>query len=475
MKARKIIGKACSVAVLLLPVGCATTFHDFPPNTTSTPAPQPTLSTVFVPISIPLATLQDAAERQMQPRTVEVARYNESINGGADKPKGISLGYAITRSISLSGTGTNALNTNIHLEYWMAGRRRLLEDGSGPLINFSCGTNGEPGRVADIGLSTTLTIKPDWDVDARTSVGRVSAGNRCLVTVFNIDLTDKILDFLRGRVQKAAEALDQRIESDAHLKDRVTAAWQTLSQPIAIGQDTWLTIDPRALVVTPIKVDSSVRITVGLKAYPRVVLGQKPAVDSKPLPDAEMDVPSDAFSVFLPVDLQYAAVSQQVRKLLKIDEGGIRYPPVGNNYLKAADAEVFGYGRSAVIRIRFDGSAKGYLYLTGKPTYDAVTDVLTFPDLDFTIESKNLLLKQIDWLKHEDIRDDLRSRLKLDLASSVKQVRANIHKWLNQPIGNLQLQGNLSDLRLLGVHSDAAQGRFVVYLTLNGTLAATVK
>ena len=132
------------------------------------------------------------------------------------------------------------------------------------------------------------------------------------------------------------------------------------------------------------------------------------------------------------------------------------------------------YGTKAVVRFEFNGSAKGIGYLVGTPAFDAVRQRLSFPDLDYTIETRNLLLKIADWFNHEALRDDLRARLILDLSGPVGDARARLQRAMNQRLGAVQANGGVDLLRLLGFYADPNRGSFTTQLEADGNLSLSV-
>jgi len=462
------------LAVIVTVAGACHGINPSLPSVVPDPMPVAPPSSVSVPVTMPLASLQAMAEASV-PTSAGAAPYNEAFGtGGPDEPScGFNAGYAVDRSpISITGAGSS-LTTAFSVSYGATVRHRVPCPGA--LLEVSCGWGGEPRRTATMSLTTDITIDRTWGFASHSRSNGVQAGNRCKVSIFNIDVTDKITGKLGDQLTALAGALDQRIVSAVQLRDRAEVAWTRLQTPLRLTDNAHLMLHPDQAGIIPLTFDGGViRTGVWLSAHPEILLGRTPTPGTVPLPTATPPSGGDVFVVVLPVSATYGLINQQLRKLLKLDERGYRYPPVGKRYITVTDVEVYGYGKQAVVRVGFKGSAKGTMYLTGTPSYDVLNDVLSFPDLDFTVETRNLLVKAANWFAHDTFRDDLRQRLALKLGDQLNTAKQQLSTALNSKVGEVQLSGSAGQLNLLGVYADARKGTFEAMFQASGTLRAAL-
>jgi hypothetical protein len=326
-----------------------------------------------------------------------------------------------------------------------------------------------------VSLVTSLNIGQDWTAAVNTQVAPVAAGNRCTISFLQIDVTDRITGFLGPRINQLMAGLSSDVTQRLSLRSRAEDAWKTMLAPAKLMENLWLVIDPQSVAMSPLSVSgNALQLTVRLSALPQVVYGAMPAAPQRPLPNLEPTVPGSEFRVNVPVKLQRDEVNLELNKALHASEGGLRYPPVGSPYLLVTSAELYPYGDRAVLRLNFEGSAKGHAYFIGTPTYNAVTNRLSFPDLEYDIDTKNLFLKLIEWLKHDEFRDDLRGRLVVDLSSKIQPLRQQLEAALNRTAGAVKFAGQVASLRLLGILADQSANAFVLYTEASGNLTITV-
>ena len=91
-------------------------------------------------------------------------------------------------------------------------------------------------------------------------------------------------------------------------------------------------------------------------------------------------------------------------------------------------------GSKLLFEVIFTGSKKGKLYLIGTPTYDPNTHVISFPDLEFDIRSRDAILKSAKWLFDKKLTTLLREKALYDLTEQLELARKEIETQLNTPM-----------------------------------------
>jgi hypothetical protein len=433
-------------------------------------------SIVDIPLSASLAFVRNQLEAAV-PRSLSVTPFNEQINGGADNcdDGGVSFGWGIDRTPIRMAANGNTLGMSFGVEYWVKARAKPdLLIGCGPLLGASCG-EGEPRRTANLSIAVPLAVTPNWALAANNANVAAAPTNRCVVTIFEKDVTDTVMAAFRHRLQEQANGLNAKLRQ-LDLRSRLQSAWDSLSQPVAVAPNTWLSVNPTELRVSPLTGDAdTVRMSLGMSAMPAIVVGTPPPPQPRPLPDASAAVAGSGFHLAVPVIAQTSELTSQLRRALRLDEGGIRYPATGKFFVKPDDAELTAYGRRVVVRIHFKGSAKGTLYLTGTPMWDGATNTLTVPDMDYTLETRNLLLKFAQWTEGVRFRDDLRNRIRFNLAPQIGQARALAEQALNRRAGIVQLTGSVTALRVAGLYVHPGDSSVRVIAVADGAVRADIQ
>ena len=425
-----------------------------------------------MPILLRLEQLRTKAEATLQ-KKIGVPPFNHQIGGGPDYPAcGIGLGFDIERgALSMRGRGSS-IATDFGLKYRIAVRKRVpCRKFFGPLFEGRCGYGREGLRQAAVTLTSTFRLNRDWNADLVTIAGPLRPITRCNARVFGgaLDITGFVMSSFKAAIDKMAKELDTEAEKALALRSRAEEVWRRLQAPIEVDEGLWLTVSPQTMGYAPLTVvGSEVRTGVRLIARPEVVLGPKPSSSSAPLPEAEAVESSDDFRVLLPVRLEHNGLRSQLKR--RIAKEGVRFPPIGNRQIRVVDVDVYGYGTKAVLRVDFVGGADGRMYLVGTPTYSGAMNTLSFPDLEYDLETKNLILKVMDWFNHEEFRGYLRGEAVLDLSEDVQRARSRLTAALNKDYEGLRMKGTVASLDLLGFYGKPETTEFLTYLQSRGTL-----
>ena len=113
-----------------------------------------------------------------------------------------------------------------------------------------------------------------------------------------------------------------------------------------------------------------------------------------------------------------------------------------------------------LIDVSFDGYKKGTLHLSGSPLLDTAKQVLTMPDLSFSVDSRDMLINIAKGLFRKKIMKKLKDQSVFDIAELIKNNKSIIEARLNQQLTDwLSTRGNFNELKLIGLlpHKNAVQ------------------
>ena len=440
------------------------------------PAPEPPkaeLSYLNIPIVIPLQSIEKAADAEV-PHTLGVDPFKYRMYGGAAPPAcGIDGGYAITREpLATSGTG-ETITTSADLGYWLKGRKQI--PCPGPATVASCGTDGEPPRTARVSIDTALAILPDMTAKAQSTVGGVVPGNRCVLHPLEQDVTDEVVTGLSAAVAKTLPAVDKRLAAALDLRKRMQTGWARMNEPAELRPNVWLALNPEGIGIVPVSAaNGELHTGIQLRLRPVVTAGKKPPPSAKPLPPADVATPEDTFKLQIPVQMEQAYVQARLDKALDLDQGGMTMSMAGYN-VRVTSADVYGEGSQVVIKLTFSGDLNGTAYLKGTPVYDPDTRMLSFPDLDYTLDTNEALLRTANWFAQGQLRDRLRERFTVDMTQPVENMKQGLETVLNARRGNTQLHGTVQEFRLLGVYRLPNGDVLTAFLEAKGRISAEIE
>jgi hypothetical protein len=339
--------------------------------------------------------------------------------------------------------------------------------------HFQCGCEGEKWcwgskegrRHAKIGIDTTLAWSTNWHLTSTTKLVPNVMENKCVLGSFlwAKDLTKKVDDVFSTKLNGVAKkTIDENVPGFTNFRAHAEKAWASLQQPIPLGGGTnaWLVLAPSAIKVSPISGNGSVvQTSIGLVAQPRVLLDDKPNASQAPLPPLSESAPSSGIHVALSGELPY----RELRTLLEKELIGRRYPATGKRYVTIRGVDIYGTERGVAVQVRVDGSAKGSMYLEGGLTYDGASDEIRTTDLEFTLDTRNVIVKTIDWLKHDQIRDAIRASARFSVRAKLTKLRETLSAALTQELApGVKLDGAVNALRVTAVTTEADAIRFGV-------------
>jgi hypothetical protein len=365
----------------------------------------------------------------------------------------VSVAFEVKREpfkVSLDGE-TARMSALIHYS-----GRGWYDPPVGPTVSASCGVGQTDARPrAGVSVSARMGLTENWKLQARTRVDRVAPASNekrdeCRVTVIGIDVTERVLNAARGVLVKNTPAIDRAI-AGLDIRSRFEEWWNILQSPIELTDSVWLMINPTTVRKGPAAGEGTMLIaTVGLTASPRVILGPRPVVTPKPLPPLDTATVTEGLHILAEGVIDYSTASQLLTRELR----GRRFERAGRSLrIRKVTVSGIGGGRLAV-QVEFDGSVAGHVYFVGTPRFDEAKGELYVPDLDFDVATSHLLVSGLDWIKHDDVVQLLRSKAHIPVADGLAQASRYLHDGLNRNLSrDVRLEGQVQTVRAIDVHA----------------------
>lgn len=407
----------------------------------------PTLptSTLDIPLTYDLTPVVRALEGAVPRKFGNIDERKKTSN-----PR-MEIAYEATRnpfSVSLDGQ-TARITAVVHYK-----GRGFYNPRVGPNISSSCGINDEMPR-ARISIATDLRITPEWKLRGRTRVANVTPyseerRDQCRVTAFKIDVTERVINATRAALEKQRPTIDRRIGA-LDVRSRFENWWQLLGQPIQLTDSVWLLIRPSAVRMGQnVGVKRTLVTALGFSASPVVITGAKPVVPPTQLPPLATAAVGDGLHIMLEGVISYDLATDLLRKHLK----GRKVERSGQK-LQVKDVRLFGIGGGKLaLELTFGGDVAGHIYFVGTPRYDAGTNELFVPDLDYDVGSKSMLVSGVEWVKHDEIRNFFRDNARWSIGDVMQTGKAQLEKGLNRDLANgVRLSAEVKQVQGLSVHA----------------------
>ena len=329
-------------------------------------------------------------------------------------------------------------------------------------ISASCGTVGEQPRVRIV-LTIDVDLTREWALKTRSRVKTVRAEtdtprDACKVTMFNIDVTDRVVEALKPQLEKQLPGVDRRI-AEFDVRSRMDRWYNLLNKSIHVHDSLWLVLAPQAVRFGGLRFEDSTLVAdVRLYAQPSLVSGPRPAPFRTALPPLERAVRSVGDSARLRLEglLSYDIASDMLSREL-VGRTVRRF----NRSIKLSQIRVSSLGDGRlVLAVGVTGDIVGNAYLVGTPHLDTIAHVLTVPDLQFDVATSDALVRGLAWLRKADLVSQLRQRAKLPLDPLIDATRALVERALNRDLApGIRLQGAVRSGRLVDV---SVQPRWLV-------------
>lgn len=424
---------------------------DRPDTETISKVFKPEISTVNLPIELRVDELQKQINDQFNGVIFSDDSYTNNDNDD------LKLKVSKTGDIKLR-IEANTVYYTIPLNIWVKMRKVIFGQEIAKSTNFS----------AVIKFKTAISIDNQWGLETATEpIGFIITKEPTIDFGFvQVPITSLVKKLLDGYLGDVASELDTQIKSGLDTRSYVSKMYTNIQRPILISEEfrTWVKIKPTEFFLTPFRASpQKLKFDIGMRAYISIVSGVRPAFTiDESLPDLnKVSKIADEFQVDVATEISFVQATKLVRENLV----GFTYTQK-KKVIKITDAEVFGNGDKLVVKVSFDGSAQGDVYLTGNPEYDSLTSELYVANFDFDVKSKKAVLKVADWMAHGAFRKKVQELSRISVQESVDEASKMIETSLREnPIGEeLYLDCKILDITPKDIYMTSSSIRTMLHV-----------
>lgn len=351
-----------------------------------------------------------------------------------------------------------------HIRYRVWARKT---EGEG-FVEGRCGHGDDPPKRLNLASRSALTWSDRWRLQSQTTFEEPVFVEPCRLAGLDLDATPFLRAVLQPRLAALGHTIDRIVRERTEAKKRAETVWQKLQEPYELAPDQWLMLHPREARVSPITSNGTlvVQTSVNLVMEPRIVNGRKPSEAAIPLPALQLSpLKLEGFHFALPITVDYGRINRRLEQ----DMVGQEFrTPLGDT-VKVDGVQLYGSGDRLILALRVSGGVNGTLYTTGTPMFDERRGVLRFTDLDFTVDTRNVLLRSANQIFHENILSSLRSEAFIDLSGQLQTLRSRLAAALTRELGpDARLEGEVLSLRPRGIYPTA--GGVEVHMIAEGSM-----
>jgi hypothetical protein len=339
-----------------------------------------------------------------------------------------------------------------------------------PWISGTCGFGNEPMRRVNITVSSQLYFLPNYHILTATKTDRLEALDKCNVSLFSTDVTQQVLDSIRSSLAAFCSSLDETI-AGMDFKTMAQPAIEKSYSKTAISKYGYISINPSAIRVGQLNyAKDTFSISVGITCRPELTSDSTNKTTTVILPQLQSAENRNNVSLYLNAVYGYDFLSKLLNDTLHNRAFDIKGRTI---VIKEVSMKSAG-SHQVEIKIDFAGSNKGRVYLRGTPVLDTAKQTLTIPDISYSLESGDLILKIAKSLFRNKIRQTLSGNSYLDLAALVKSNMPVLEAYLNRELtSSIFSTGKINQLKIIGLLAKKDAIQLQVYTNANLALTET--
>ncbi len=301
-------------------------------------------------------------------------------------------------------------------------------------------------------LISEVTFSADWQLITNTRVDSYDWLTDPSISVagFAIPIKSIVSRHLNRNSHKITKAIDKEVAESFDIRSSVRNVWEMAHQPVHLSEEyrTWLLNTPQQVMATlPYADGNNVTISVGIRGYTQTIVSSHSPVRSvavKLPPLKIVDKLPHSFQIGLISAISYEEAAVMASAYFK----GRNFSFSNGKYnLQINSIDLFGQDEQLVIKAGLTGSLRGYLYLKGIPHYDPGTKLVTLRDVEYDLDTRNVLVKAANWLLHARFTRMMKEALVFPVGEQLDALTTTIRQTLiNHPVSDgIFLHGKLNE------------------------------
>ena len=367
--------------------------------------------------------------------------------------------------IRLSSVKNNVLKVDVPLKVW-------IEKGVGAFGIYTY-KNTEFRLVMSFHL--VYNISKDWKLTTRTLKNGYTWTQKPSLNFVSLQvpitpIVEGILDKKQGEY---ASLIDEQIAGNVNLKAQIIDVWNLMKEPQKVSEEynTWLAIIPENIEALHFTQDAN-NIKSALKINVKVV--SSIGFDSILLTPMIGDIPNlsykmfnyDSFGLTTLVTIPHTESTHIAKKKFLNQEFSFH----DNKYkITVNDIVLYANENKLVIETDLSGSFKGKVFIQGDIYYDEVKRIVKMRNLEFDMNTKNILHKAANWLFNGKIEQNLEENFEMPVSELLEYCLTSTNQALNRNQNGFKMTGKVWTLSPMSLVCN--EKNIILTLVAKGTLA----
>lgn len=318
-------------------------------------------------------------------------------------------------------------------------------------------------KLASVGVNGTVrcsaslspVVDTNWNIDPKLNFS--AHVDRAIIRMIDIphighvdvDIAGHLQAGVADALNKAKAMAEIKLKKVLEVRPNVEPLWNQMNSVHELTKTppTWLRIIPQKALFggfqyTPDAIKSGLALDLNTEVFVR---GDAPPIAKKPLSSLKVNAPlSGEFNLEIPVKVSYEAINEQLKATLaknpiknpislgesaSIEISNLSIGPSGDGIMLTLD---FSASKGKFPSLGWFLSASGHLYVEGIPVFNAEKSELSVDKLQFSVGTKNILVKSADWLFHDKILEEAKHAAVVNLEGELKRATEQANQYLNE-------------------------------------------
>jgi len=288
-------------------------------------------------------------------------------------------------------------------------------------------------------FKTDYTLNPDWTITTLTQIADYKwiKEPKAKVLGFKVPvkaIAERVLNFTAKNV---TDAIDKQVNESFALKELALQAWNLLQKPMLVSEqyDSRFKFTPTGLAISPFKTKKDTIISMlFVQGFTQVGVGKQTNFQSDtPLLPLQIDYfdPNNKLKLNILSEIPFKEAENIALKNFRGEEYGF-----GKKKIVVEDIKLERDGKLLAISVLTSGDYTGWLLLKGIPSYNKKKNQLEIKDIEFSLDTKNFLLKSAKWLFNGLLINKLEGSMIYPLAEDLLMLK----KQLQNQLTNYKIQ-----------------------------------
>lgn len=333
----------------------------------------------------------------------------------------------------------------------------------------------------EINLNGTITIQSrakfvNWKLTTTSSIENFewNESPNIVVAGKNVPITyiiNPTLSLFKGKI---AKKIDEAIDNTCDFKKQVLQVLETISTPFLASEtyETWFKLVPLELYSTQAELKSNkISLDLGLKCTMQTLVGVKPQnnFDKSKITFKTAGKITPEFSASVAAVSSYESASRLVTKNFAGQEFGS-----GKRKIIVQKVDLWQKEGKMIVALDVLGSISGTIYLSGVPKYNASTKEIYFDEMDYVLDTKEILTKTANWLLQGMILNKIKENCKYSIQTNLEEGKKNMLPYLTNysPMKGVFVNGKMNDFIFEKISLN--ENAIIAFITTTGKMNISI-